>query len=1277
MSAAEPSSLFAFAIGAGFLLVGLLWQLFGLRKSNRRLKQSAQERELVIDTLRGTEARFYELTESSPVGIFFSDIEGRRIFANHKLRELSGEIHESNANNGWFDALHPDDLPLVQDAWQRTLANDDPFLLEYRFVLPSGETRWVLGQATAQKSEAGKIVGYMGTVTDITERKLSEQALQAHEGRLVEAQRIGNIGFWERDIASDGVIWSDEMFRIYGLEPNAKQLTPDEIFQRIHPEDQDLARSNFRECISTGNPFDLEHRIHQENGEERWIRVKAEVILDAGGKAIQFFGTAQDITETRQMQDALRQSEDRFQMTFDVGGAGMFIADSGGYFVRVNESFCSLIGFSEEELLTKNSVDVSHPDDSTLIPKLYRQVAYGELQGHSREKRFIHKDGHVVWAIVSGSAIRDSVEEEPHVFINVQNITDRKLAEQSQADGEARLVEAQRIANIGVWSRDLESEVIEWTDQVFRIFGLEPGSIDVTLPEARKLWHPDDVEMVQEALADVFRTGEKYDLDHRIVQPSGTIKIVHEQAELEYDEEGKPLRLFGTVQDVTELRSAESELQLSEERFRTAFNAGGAGMVISDHEGRYVEANRAFCDFVGYGLEELLELTSRDLTHPDDRPVYDELRDRLRSEDRVNIREKRYVRKDGETVWAITTGARVVDRRTGDVVVISNVQDITELKSAQESLAENEARFRGVFDLGAAGVMVVAPDGEILEANRAFSQFIGYSVEELGGMKAFNFMHPADQKSGAEDRKRLYAGEVERINVERRFFHRDGSMLWAQLGVSVMQIPGLDPVQVVMVQDITDRKADAEALARNTKLLDLVREVALAANQNIDFNDIVQFSLDRVCAFTGWPVGHAYVLPENEEDLLEPMRAWHLSDPNKFETFRARTESTAVDRNRQLVGEVLETGTLVWREQTPKDLDNVGPRGALLQGLGLKSGFATPVKVGDETVGVLEFFSDERTERDEELADALIQIGTELGRVFERQRADRALLAREEQLRQIIDNAPLWIYVRDQDGRYILANKVIADSLGVTTDALIGHKHEEFYDYPEQIELIRRTDREVIKSNRPQQFRDSKIWNSKGEERDMRIFKLPFTSHDGTKAVLGIGTDVTDEKKVESDLWRVQRMDALGHMTGGVAHDFNNLLTIILGNLQLLCRRIDDPNVLALAETAERAARRGGDVTSRLLAFARSQPLAPQATEISKLIDDTFPLLERSVGTGVQVEKRLARDLWWAQVDPGQLENALINLAVNARDAMPEGGRIAIKAENFRLKRRTRNQTVN
>jgi CheY-like chemotaxis protein len=138
-------------------------------------------------------------------------------------------------------------------------------------------------------------------------------------------------------------------------------------------------------------------------------------------------------------------------------------------------------------------------------------------------------------------------------------------------------------------------------------------------------------------------------------------------------------------------------------------------------------------------------------------------------------------------------------------------------------------------------------------------------------------------------------------------------------------------------------------------------------------------------------------------------------------------------------------------------------------------------------------------------------------------------------------------------------------------------------------------------------------------------------------------------------------------MTGGVAHDFNNLLTIILGNLQLLGRRLDDPALLKLTGAAERAARRGGDVTGRLLAFARSQPLEPLSLDLNSLVKDVLPLIEQTAGQGLEIECALDEGLKCALADPAQIESALINLTANARDAMPDGGKITITTGNFEV----------
>jgi signal transduction histidine kinase len=155
--------------------------------------------------------------------------------------------------------------------------------------------------------------------------------------------------------------------------------------------------------------------------------------------------------------------------------------------------------------------------------------------------------------------------------------------------------------------------------------------------------------------------------------------------------------------------------------------------------------------------------------------------------------------------------------------------------------------------------------------------------------------------------------------------------------------------------------------------------------------------------------------------------------------------------------------------------------------------------------------------------------------------------------------------------------------------------------------------------------------------------------------------------RIERQLAQSQKMEALGHLTGGIAHDFNNLLNVIIGNLDVLCETSHGTNTDELLQDVLNAALRGRDMTRRLLAFARRQPLQPQRTEVNALIDNVFSLLERTLGRNITVSFNLANDLWSVAIDPGQLEDAITNLTTNARDAMPHGGTITVSTQNRKI----------
>jgi signal transduction histidine kinase len=195
---------------------------------------------------------------------------------------------------------------------------------------------------------------------------------------------------------------------------------------------------------------------------------------------------------------------------------------------------------------------------------------------------------------------------------------------------------------------------------------------------------------------------------------------------------------------------------------------------------------------------------------------------------------------------------------------------------------------------------------------------------------------------------------------------------------------------------------------------------------------------------------------------------------------------------------------------------------------------------------------------------------------------------------------------------------------------------------------------------------DARRRRKDGREIDLLISGAPLRRADGSiNGAVGTWLDVTEQRAVERQLRHAQRMEAVGQLTGGVAHDFNNLLAIVIGTLDLLLQQLPaDGEPQELVNQAIEAAERGAALTRRLLAFARQQTLRPVATGINALIAGMQPLLQRAVGEPIVITLQAQADLWPARVDPGQLEHAILNLAVNARDAMPQGGTLAIATFN-------------
>jgi PAS domain S-box-containing protein len=286
----------------------------------------------------------------------------------------------------------------------------------------------------------------------------------------------------------------------------------------------------------------------------------------------------------------------------------------------------------------------------------------------------------------------------------------------------------------------------------------------------------------------------------------------------------------------------------------------------------------------------------------------------------------------------------------------------------------------------------------------------------------------------------------------------------------------------------------------------------------------------------------------------------------------------------------------------------------------------------------------------------------------EAERRARQLDASRAQLQAFFDNSPDWLtlFRTTADGHFIYEdlNRATERAYGMTRDQVIGRKLEDILGL-EAAQLPLRHMRACISSGENQRYTARRTMAGVTRTIDVMFVRVP-EKQDG-EYIIATARDITEREIIEGQLRQAQKMETLGQLTGGLAHDFNNLLTAIIGNLELLTPRVaNDPVGSRYVAAAQRAAENGARLTEQLLAFSRRQHLQPRAVDLNSVIGGMSDLLTRTIGPTIQVRTKLATDLWLALVDPTQIEIAILNLAINSRDAMPSGGTLAIETRNRR-----------
>src|SRR5258705_5421613 len=304
------------------------------------------------------------------------------------------------------------------------------------------------------------------------------------------------------------------------------------------------------------------------------------------------------------------------------------------------------------------------------------------------------------------------------------------------------------------------------------------------------------------------------------------------------------------------------------------------------------------------------------------------------------------------------------------------------------------------------------------------------------------------------------------------------------------------------------------------------------------------------------------------------------------------------------------------------------------------------------------------------LKDRLVRLGPALLEALERARQREALRTQESLLRQIIDANPSLIFVKDWNGRFVLVNQATAQVYGTTVESLVGKTDADFNPNVEEIAHFLRHDRDVMSSGPAKIIAEEPVTNpTTGDTRWFQTIKVPLRSPaEGTATLLRVATEITERKRLEEQLLQSQKMEAVGQLAVGVADDFNNILTAIVGYTDLLAAELAN-NVRQLEDLEEirKAARRAAALTRQLLAFSRKQVLEPRIIDVNSVVLNLDKMLRSLISENIELKTDLADNLGAARADPNQIEQVIMNLAINARDAMPDGGTVTIETGNVTL----------
>ena len=975
--------------------------------------------------------------------------------------------------------------------------------------------------------------------------------------------------------------------------------TPAMLNSGHHPEEffEELWRT-----ILAGKPFHAEFLNRRKDGETYYQDETISPIVNSQGRVTNFVSTGRDVTGRKVAESLLRKSEQKFKDIFDYAPAGIYQATVDGTILMANQSLARILGYdSSKDLVGINLTEQVYLDKADRI----ELVQHEESEGHvsNVELHWKKKNGSKIWVHLNAHTVRDADGKTQYFEGFVRDITERRLSEENLKASEERYRRLFEDAVLGIFQTSVDGKIIEVNPAFARMFGYESPA------EVKTLVHDigsdlcADPEQWLEIIHRIETSPNLRSFENLYKKKDGsTFTGMLHLRRIEGDG-GRDPHYEGMIEDISERKRSEDALRDSEFWIRESQRVGRIGSYVTDFVTGSWRSSEVLDEIFGIDDKYVRNIEGwLKLVHPEHHKEMEEYLKEIIAKRKPFDKNYRIVRvSDHQERWVSGHGELTFDDDGRVLTMIGTIQDITEQKRAEEGLRLTKEFSENVIQTANVLFLQLDPVGRILKLNKAAEEITGYNRAEVEGKNWFDAIVPRERYPYVwqEYLKILKLGGATRV-FENPIVTKSGEerqILWKN---SVLHEGRKITGTISFGMDITERKQSEQALKETAE----------------SFASLFNSTLDGI------------VIHENGKILDANKSVIRLSGYELRELIGKDVVELVGEESRSLVIRYLS-------QEYEKPFDALGRR---------KDGLIVPVEL--TTTGISFHGRQVRL--------------TGIREISERKRAEEALRASEDRFRTIYENSPIGIANVDRNGKFIRANRALQQIFGYEERELQSLSFNDI-TYPEDKDVGSKELDDFLGGRKDLAEIEKRYVHQNGS---LIWAHLTISTVRDTQGVLlytvTIVEDITArrnaeerQKILEVQLAQAQKMEAIGRLAGGIAHDFNNILGIILGHLSILQRPEFDASLRANSfETITKAVQRGASLVRQILTFARKTKASPEQMNVTALVHELVKMLRETFPKTIDIVVEEDSFLPPIKADQTQFHQALMNLCINARDAM-------------------------